>query len=262
MSYSLSATKPRRRLSSSPRLAVAGLGAAAACSLLLSGCGGGTQANAAAPAAAPASSSAATTVSGADLATKMTAAIKKAGSGKLVFESGNEKTEATFRYTATGIDQSIVRKDKGATTMELVGVDNVVYVKGVAPSTGAWVKLAATDKGPAAEKAGWLKSENSPLDFTMLAKFGKFTQVSANADGKSYEASVEACAMMGGCDGKNSGGAPIKVTATVDSQDRPLKFAIDQMASATYSDWGKTVTITAPKLEVPAAAAEEEETEE
>ncbi len=262
MSYSASGVtdpRPRRFTTGSPRGALAGLGAAAACSLLLSGCGGGSQANAAAPAAALASSSAATTVSAADVATKMTAAIKKAGSGKVVSIVDTDTTEATFQYTPAGLDQQVVHTKKGV-VQEVVGVGGTFYVKGLPTPKDGWAKVAAGDSGPAGEQAKWLETSTaSPLNFSELAKFGKLTTVSSSASGNSYEATAEACVLMNACDAKNSTGSPVKVSIQLDPQDRPLKFAMTSPfgnATATFSDWGKPVTVAAPKLDAAPAADE------
>lgn len=267
---SSSAPHPSRRRFSigSARSAVVGLGAAAACSLVLSGCGGGSPANAAASASAaptstaspsataPASSGAANTVSGADLGAKITAAIKKAGSGTVDMRTGSEKTEITFRYTATGVDQRVVRSKDGSTVEEVIGVGDTFYVKGVPTSKDGWVKVAPGDKGPAADKAQWLQSVNSPLDFAILARFGQLTKAPMDGHENSYQATVEACVLTNSCDSKKSTDYPATVMLSLDSEYRPLNMALISPATdaaIVFSDWGKPVTITAPTLEGAAA---------
>ncbi len=185
----------------------------------------------------------------------MTAAVKKAGSGKVVDQEGSDRTEVTFRYTATGLDQHVVRQENGVVE-EIIRINNAFYMKGLPTSKDTWVKVVPTDKDTV-EKAEWLeKHPSSPLDFSQMPLFGRFTQVSSRSTGNTFEGTVEGCVILNACDAKNSVGVPVKLTIVLDPQDRPLKFVMSTAlgdATSTYSNWGAAVTISAPKLEGAAA---------
>jgi hypothetical protein len=227
---------------------VAGLG--------LSACGG-AGAGAGAPSSTTSSRSAApgqavgTTIDGGALATRMTDAMAKAGSGTLSMELGSDgKSSGSFAIRGGAIDQQLSMQVQGQ-AMEIVSTGGVIYLKGLPGSAKPWAKIDLKADDPVSKMFAGLSGDMSdPRQLAKALEGTKATVVSSAADSSVYDVTIDPSKILGEAGSMAvPSTAPVKARYTLDAQGRPTTMVAQvqgQTVTISYGSWGKPVTIKAP----------------
>lgn len=192
------------------------------------------------------------TVSGADLADRMTAEIDKAGSGSFDVTVGDAKSHSDFAYDGDTMNQHLT-VEAGALVLELVNLGGKIYAKGVPGQAKPWVTVdpAATDPGSSTLAAYGRNGLTDPKVLAELFK-GELTTVRSSADGvTTYDVSVHPAKIAAA-----SGGAAVaegadegKGTVSIDAKGLPQQVDVvfgGHKYFITFSDWGAEHSIQAP----------------
>ncbi|KQU64605.1 hypothetical protein [Phycicoccus sp. Root101] len=190
-------------------------------------------------------------VDGAALATRMTDAMLKAGSGTVTMDLGTQgSAKGSFTMKDGKMEQSMEMGIQGQ-TLQIVSTGGIIYMKGLPGSSKPWVKIDPKGTDPMSKMfAGLTGDMGDPRQLATALKGSKATVVSSSADEKVYDVTIDPTALLGGSTATASPSvAPVKARYTLDSQDRPTKMTVDsqgQTINIVFSDWGKPVTITVP----------------
>ena len=231
-----------------------------AAALGLSACGSSDPAD---PAASKTSSSSSTSsaasgaakagdsVDGAALATRMTDAMIKAGSGTVTMDLGAQgSAKGSFTMKGGKMEQSMEMGIQGQ-TLQIISTGGVIYMKGLPGSDKPWVKIDPKGTDPMSKMfAGLTGDMGDPRQLATALKGSKATVVSSSGDEFVYDVTIDPSTLMGGGGATSSpSAAPVKARYTLDAQDRPTKMTVDaqgQPISIVFADWGKPVTIAVP----------------
>lgn len=190
-------------------------------------------------------------VDGAALATRMTDAMIKAGSGTVTMDLGAQgSAKGSFTMKDGKMEQSMEMGIQGQ-TLQIVSSDGIIYMKGLPGSKKPWVKIDPKGTDPMSKMfAGLTGDMGDPRQLATALKGSKATVVSSSADESVYDVTIDPSTLMGGSTATASPSvAPVKARYTLDAQDRPTKMTVDaqgQTISIVFADWGKPVTITVP----------------
>lgn len=193
-----------------------------------------------------------TTVDGGALGTRMLEAMVEAGSGTMVIDLGAGGTATgSFVMEQGTMRQHLVMPVEGA-RMEMVAIDGVLYLKGVPGSKKPWVKIDPKAKDMFSQLvSGMLGDLGNPRQFAEAMEGAQATVVSSSASETTYEVTIDPATLLGHRSGQGAlpSMAPVTARYVLDGQDRPVSMTVEvegQDVSATFGDWGKPVTITAP----------------
>lgn len=243
------------RIPSSPLVAVC----AASIALSVAGCGGtapatsptGTSASSATTSTSPSRPTSGASIDAADLGKRVSAAIKKAGTGAMTITAANVKILSDFDLTGAKPKQHLT-VTAGAQTMEMTTIDGILYLKGMTKASDGkpWVKV---DPEKDALVAGLVKGMSGSAFGTdsvdTLFFAATVTFVSADANGTTYDVTIDSGKLVTSTASASVPGKIVKATYVVDPQDRPAKVTTElsgEATTVTYGDWGKAVTIAAP----------------
>jgi hypothetical protein len=228
---------------------------ALAAALGLSACGSaGDDAGASSSGSKPSAASGAkagATVDGGALATKMTDAMVKAGSGTISMDLGTEgKATGSFAIKGGVIEQQMAMPIQGQ-PMEIVSTGGIIYRKGLPGSKKPWVKIDPRADDPVSQMfAGMAGDMGDPRQLAKALEGTKATVVSSTADASTYDVTIDPTTLLGGAAGSVAPSTgPVKARYTLDAQNRPTVLVVDvqgQKLTITFGDWGKPVTITTP----------------
>ena len=224
--------------------------------LALSACGdagddAGAKSTSSTSSSAPSGLQAGATVDGGELATKMTDAMVKAGSGTITLDLGTEgKATGSFSMKGGVMEQQMTMPIEGQ-TMQIVSTGGVIYMKGLPGSKKPWVKIDPRADDPVSQMfAGLAGDMGDPRQLAKALEGSKATVVSSTADASTYDVTIDPKALLGGAAASVAPDAqPVKARYTLDADNRPTLMTVDvqgQSLKVTFGDWGKAVTITAP----------------
>ena len=190
-------------------------------------------------------------VDGGELATKMTDAMVKAGSGTITLDLGSEgKATGSFAMKG-GVMEQQMTMPIGGQTMQIVSTGGVIYMKGLPGSKKPWVKIDPKADDPVSQMfAGMAGDMGDPRQLAKALEGSKATVVSSTADSSTYDVTIDPTALLGGAAGAGGPAAePVKARYTLDAQNRPTLMTVDvqgQSLTITFGGWGKPVSISAP----------------
>ena len=213
--------------------------------LALAGCG--TSAPATPAPTTSASLSGGSTIPASDLATRITDAMVKAGSGRGIIKSEGAKAaqsvsgDLAFVFVGKTTDTQGTIAVAGQ-TVELVSKGGIVYMKGLPTQLSggkAWAKIDpnATDDLSKSMK-GATGSAGDPRGMVDAFKGGTATLVDRSGGMTHYS-----------INGTKAGGADTKIDLTTDATDLPSNVTTvvaGQTVTTEFRDWGSPVTITVP----------------
>ncbi len=191
------------------------------------------------------------TVDGAALATRMTDAMVKAGSGTVTMDLGGQgSAKGSFTMKNGKMEQSMEMGIQGQ-TLQIVSAGGLLYMKGLPGSSKPWVKIDPKGTDPMSKMfAGLTGDMGDPRQLAGALKGSKAVLVSSSGGESVYDVTIDPSALMGGSTATASPSAqPVKARYTLDAQDRPTKMTVDsqgQTINIVFADWGKPVTITVP----------------
>ena len=200
---------------------------------------------------APSGLQAGATVDGGELATKMTEAMVKVGSGTITLDLGTEgKATGSFSMKGGVMEQQMTMPIEGQ-TMQIVSTGGVIYMKGLPGSKKPWVKIDPKADDPVSQMfAGMAGDMGDPRQLAKALEGSKATVVSSTADSSTYDVTIDPKALLGGAAASVAPDAqPVKARYTLDADNRPTLMTVDvqgQSLKISFGDWGKPVTITAP----------------
>lgn len=198
-----------------------------------------------------ASGKAGDSVDGGDLATKMTDAMVKAGSGSIALDLGSEgRATGSFSIKDGTMQQQMTMAIQGQ-TMQIVSTGGIIYMKGIPGSKKPWVKIDPKGDDPVSQMfAGMAGDMGDPRQLAKALEGSKATEVSSTADSSTYDVTIDPDALLGGAAGSAAPATePVKARYTLDAENRPTLMVVDvqgQSLKVTFGDWGTPVTITAP----------------
>lgn len=232
---------------------------ALAASLALSACGSTGSHQAPGQAAASGSASQATLkpgdqVDGAALATRMTQAMVKAGSGTISMDlAATGKATGAFVMRQHSTDQHLSMTVQGQ-ALEIVQTGGLIYMKGLPGSARPWVKIDPRGTDPLSTMfAGLTGQMSDPRQLAAALHGTKATVVSVAPDATVYDVTLDPNALLAAT--RKSASTPIpslkpvRAHYTLDAQNRPTKLSVDAQGTTitvSFGGWGQPVTITAP----------------
>jgi hypothetical protein len=241
---------------------IAAVGLAAA--LGLSACGSSDSGSPAASTSSRASSSSSSsssssapslkagdTVDGAELATRMTDAMIKAGSGTVSMDLGSSgSAQGEFAMNGGKMEQDMSMEIQGQ-TLRIVSAGGIIYMKGLPGSQKPWVKIDPKGTDPMSKMfAGLTGDMGDPRQLAKALKGAKATVVSSSADENVYDVTIDPNTLLGSSGQTAAPSAkPVKARYTLDAQDRPTKMTVEaegQTITIAFSNWGKSVKIVVP----------------
>jgi hypothetical protein len=191
------------------------------------------------------------TVDGAALATRMTTAMIKAGSGVLSMDLGaTGKVSGSFVMKDRAMEQKMAMTVQGQ-AMEIISKGGLIYMKGIPGSTKPWVKIDPKATDPLSKLFAGLTGEmGDPRQLAKALEGSKATVVSASPGATQYDVTIDPSKLLG-AQGQTPAPSvgPVKARYTLDTQDRPTQMQVNaqgQNVTITFSDWGKPVTIEVP----------------
>jgi hypothetical protein len=219
----------------------------------LSACGdAGTESGSATPASASAPGlKAGATVDGADLATRMTDAMVKAGSGGIVMDLGEAGRANGWFVFQDGELQQQMRMTLQGQPLQVVTTGGVVYIQGIPGSSKPWVKIDPKADDPMSKAfAGATGDMGDPRRLAKALDGTKATVVSASADATVYDVTIDPSKLLGGA-GQTAAPSVGPVTAryTLDQKDRPTTMVVKvagETITITFADWGEPTDVVAP----------------
>ena len=191
------------------------------------------------------------TVDGGDLATRMTDAMVKAGSGGVVMDLGKEGRANGWFILRDGQLQQQMRMTLQGQSLQVVTTGGVSYIQGIPGSSKPWVKidpkadnlLSKAFAGATGELGDWRQ-------FVKALRGTKATVVSSTADRSTYDVTIDPSALLGGAGSKAlPSAAPVKARYSLDAQDRPTTMTVEvqgESITITFSGWGDKVDVVAP----------------
>lgn len=190
-----------------------------------------------------------------EVAGRMVAAMKKAGSGTMAMDTGGEKGSGDFKYVDGKLQQHTTVPVEGS-EMEIIAIGDFVYLKGLPGQAKPWVKIDPEADDPISQMFKGIV-EGGVSDPTKMGDNLKGTQASVTSEdggNTTYEFTVDAAKALGTTAPTPSPSAsastpPLTMTYVLDKEDRPVTISTkvaDQSVKVTYSDWGKKVDITQP----------------
>ena len=191
------------------------------------------------------------TVDGGELATTMTDAMVKAGSGTISLDLGTEgKATGSFSMKGGVMEQEMTMRIEGQ-TMQIVSTGGVIYMKGLPGSKKPWVKIDPKADDPMSQMfAGLAGDMGDPRQLAKALEGSKATVVSSTAGSSTYDVTIDPKALLGGAAGSALPATePVKARYTLDADHRPTLMVVDvqgQSLTIAFSDWGKPVAISAP----------------
>ena len=191
------------------------------------------------------------TVDGAELATRMTDAMVKAGSGAVTMDLGSSgSAKGEFAMNGGKMEQDMTMEIQGQ-TLEVVSAGGVIYMKGLPGSQKPWVKIDPKGNDPLSKMfAGLTGDMGDPRQLAKALKGSKATVVSSSADENVYDVTIDPNTLLGSSGQTAAPSAkPVKARYTLDAQDRPTKMTVEaegQTITIAFTDWGKSVKIAVP----------------
>lgn len=189
-----------------------------------------------------------------EVATRMVAAMEKAGSGTMTMDTGGETATGDFRYVDGKLEQHTTVPIEGS-EMEIIAVGDFVYLKGLPGQAKPWVKIDPAADDPVSQMFKGIV-EGGVSDPSKMAANLKGTQATVkatSADSTTYEFSVDPAKAMGATaspsPSASASAAPLAMVYVLDKDDRPVTISTqvaNQSIKVTYGDWGKKVEITEP----------------
>jgi hypothetical protein len=233
--------KPSMRRSSGAALVLSGLLALGACGSSGDGDTGSSQ-------------SQGESVDAGDVATRMVAAMEKAGSGTMTMSTGGQEAKGDFRYVDGKLEQHTKVPVEGS-EMEIIAVGDFVYLKGLPGQAKPWVKIDPKSEDPISQMFKGIVEGgvSDPAKMAENLKGTKATVKSRDGGNTTYEFSVDAAKALGSTATPTpsaSASVPeLTMTYVLDKDDRPVTIstsAAGQAIKVSYSDWGKKVEISEP----------------
>ncbi|MGZ6740230.1 MAG: hypothetical protein ACXVD4_12205 [Nocardioides sp.] len=223
--------------------------------LALSACGNATTPSNSTSTTSPSASGAALkpgdTVDGAALATRMTAAMVKAGSGTITMDlAAIGKVSGSFVISSGAMQQQMAMTIQGQ-AMQIVSTGGLIYMKGLPGSAKPWVKIDPKANDPMSKMfAGLTGSMGDPRQLAKVLKGTKATVVSSSATATQYDVTIDP-SKLAGTTGQSAvpSVGPVKARYTLDAQDRPTEMDVvagGQDVKVTFGGWGTPVTIQTP----------------
>lgn len=191
------------------------------------------------------------TVDGGELATKMTDAMVKAGSGTLSMDLGTEgKATGSFSMKGGVMEQQMTMPIEGQ-PMEIVSAGGIIYMKGLPGSKKPWVKIdPKADDAVSQMFAGLAGDMGDPRQLAKALEGTKATVVSSSAASSTYDVTIDPTKLLGGAAGGVAPSTqPVKARYTLDAENRPTLMVVDvqgQSLKIAFGGWGTPVTIKAP----------------
>lgn len=255
---------------------------------LLAGCGGGGSTGSTSSSATSADSSSSSSsassadaeaggpaagekVPGAELATKMLAAMQEAKTMKVTNEGSTGTTTADVVY-ADGTSSSHATVDMSGSALELIAINNgeEIYVKSPSLGLATWTKVEESSTNPMVQAMASSMASMKPMmdpaaGIKVYEQAGDFTSagpqtVNGVATTKYTGAlPIDAVVAMMGPTGEQVksqlGTEPIPVEIYLDAQNRPIKLSQSMTvagqtvaSSTTYSDFGADIKVEAPQV--------------
>jgi hypothetical protein len=189
-----------------------------------------------------------------EMATRMVAAMEKAGSGTMAMDTGGETATGDFRYVDGKLEQHTTLPVEGS-EMEIIAVGDFVYLKGLPGQAKPWVKIDPAADDPVSQMFKGIV-EGGVSDPSKMAANLKGTQAtvkSISGGNTTYEFSVDPAKAMGATAGPSPSASasakPLAMVYVLDADGRPVTISTqvaDQSISVSYDDWGKKVEIAEP----------------
>lgn len=193
-------------------------------------------------------------VDGAALATRMTEAMIKAGSGTISMDlAATGKAAGAFVMRQHSTDQHLSMTVQGQ-PLEIVQVAGLIYMKGLPGSAKPWVKIDPHGTDPLSTMfAGLTGQMSDPRQLAAALHGTKATVVSVAPDATVYDVTLDPNKLLAAT-GKSASTPvpslkPVRAHYTLDAQSRPTKLTVDAQdatITVTFGGWGQPVTITAP----------------
>lgn len=229
--------------------------------LALSACGApgaaGSSASPTAPSSAGMTSSgtgalkAGERVDGAALATRMTDAMVKAGSGTVAMDlAAIGKVSGSFVISAGAMQQQMAMTIQGQ-AMQIVSTGGLIYMKGLPGSAKPWVKIDPRAKDPVSTMfAGLTGSMGDPRQLAKVLRGTTATVVTSSPNATQYDVTIDPSKFTGAA-GRTAvpSVGTVKARYTLDAQDRPTQMDVvagGQHVKVTFGGWGTPVTIQTP----------------
>lgn len=191
------------------------------------------------------------TVDGAALATRMTAAMVKAGSGTIAMDlAAIGKVSGSFVISSGGMQQQMAMTIQGH-AMQIVSTGGLIYMKGLPGSAKPWVKIDPKANDSTSRMfAGLTGNMGDPRQLAKVLRGTKATVVSSSATATQYDVTIDP-SKLAGSTGQPSAPSvgPVKARCTLDAQDRPTEMDVvagGQDVKVTFGGWGTPVTIQTP----------------
>ena len=191
------------------------------------------------------------TVDGAALATRMTAAMVKAGSGTITLDlAAVGKVTGSFVISAGAMQQRMAMTIQGQ-DMQIVSTGGLIYMKGLPGSAKPWVRIDPKASDPVSKMfAGLTGNMGDPRQLAKVLAGTQATVVSSSASATQYDVTIDPSKLTGST-GQTSAPSvgPVKARYTLDAQDRPTEMDVvvqGQHVKVTFGGWGTPVTIHTP----------------
>lgn len=220
-----------------------------------------------------------------ELSSKMVAAANEAKSVRMTFESSGGESPANgsgvMRYTPNGPELSVdMKSPDGADQVSMIMLGDDAYLKmpeGTTTSGKPWIKVSRNGTDPMSKLFITIidaakKSSGVDASAKLIGDAGSITDTRTEkvdgADATRYAISIDLAKASGATEDEMlktgyqtliaAGVKTIDYVVWVNDRDLPVKLTMDQVIpnaegkttsmrmTATYSDWGKPVTITAP----------------
>ena len=191
------------------------------------------------------------TVDGATLATRMTAAMVKAGSGTIAMDlAAIGKVSGSFVISSGAMQQQMAMTIQGQ-AMQIVSTGGLIYMKGLPGSAKPWVKIDPKANDAMSKMfAGLTGNMGDPRQLAKVLQGTKATVVSSSATATQYAVTIDP-SKLAGTTGQSAvpSVGPVKARYTLDAQDRPTEMDVvagGQDVKVTFGGWGTPVTIQTP----------------
>jgi hypothetical protein len=174
----------------------------------------------------------------------MTATFKDGATGHMTMDMGGITADGDFEVKG-GKQNTAMTMEMGGQKMEMISIDGVTYMKGLAGGN-KWVKSDASDAGT---------PDVNSFDPAQMSKAfaGTTAKVTDKSGGNTtYTLELDLNKLFAALSTEKPTGVTlpetIPVTYTLDGDNRPVKSTINMGMNIVveYSDWGKKVSIKAP----------------
>ena len=191
------------------------------------------------------------TVDGAALATRMTNAMVKAGSGTISMDLAAVGTvHGSFLIGDRTMQQQMSMTIQGR-AMQIVSTGGLIYMKGLPGSAKPWVKIDPKANDATSRMfAGLTGNMGDPRQLAKVLQGTKATVVSSSTSSTQYDVTIDP-SKLEGTNGQTSlpSVGQVKARYTLDAQDRPTEMDVvagGQDVKVRFGGWGTPVTIQTP----------------